>query len=869
MKGSYKANGPSRPQGQNKIPQGPSKDNRKFSNNRSTQRRYPPKCQFCDQIGHTAKSCPQLHSSGVTANCAHTSSQQDQKWLLDSAASHNITGDLANLTVHSEYDGTDEVVIGDGSGLAVSHIGSLTLNSPTRTFILRDTLCVPNICKNLISVHHFTSQNNVFLEFHPSHFLVKDPITGATLLRGACESGVYHFPNSLVGSSSKIVANVHERTSFDGWHKRLGHPSFKVVQSLVNHFSLPIMNNKMTSLCSSCSINKAHQLPFRPTSFQSHAPLDLIYTDVWGPAHCVGLEFSDENCVGLDGSRYYLIFIDHYTKYIWFYPIKAKSCVKSIFPQFKNLVEKRFQATIKSLYSDNGGEYISLKPFLSLHGISHYTTAPHTAQQNGVSERCHRHLVETGLTLLHAANLPLSYWPHAFHTATYLINRQPTPLLKNKSPFEALFGQKPNYLKLKTFGCICYPYTRPYNTHKLQPKSIPCVFIGYSLTQNAYRCLEPTTKRVYLSWHVLFDEAKTLASIGSSSSPSAPSSSNVVQPASVPVAQPSAAPVVSEPDSAADPSPPGNPSISSSPIFSNPSDHLNTSSLLAPCVTENNYESAPSPLSNSSHPVSPLGPIAIPPSRNRPTHSMTTRSMNNIFKPKQLNIVTKHPLPQSLEPTCVTQALSMPKWREAMSDELTALMRHGTWDLVPPPAGCNPVSCKWVFRVKRKANGLIDRFKARLVARGYHQRPGIDYTETFSPVVKPVTIRSVLTVAVMQGWTLRQMDVNNAFLHSQITEDVYMSQPPGFKDQSKPNHVCRLRKAIYGLNRLLGHGIQPLKMLLFILGFITLRPIPHFSFIEVAPLYVTYWFMWMTLCLLEMIQVLCNLLFSNLVLNFP
>jgi transposase InsO family protein len=457
---------------------------------------------------------------------------------------------LANLTVHSEYDGTNEVVIGDGSGLAV--IGSLTLNSPTRTFILRDTLCVPNICKILIFVHHFTSQNNVFLKFHPSHFLVKDPITGATLLRGACESGVYHFPNSLVGFYSKIVANVHDRTSFDGWHKRPGHPSFKVVQSLVNHFSFPIMNNKMTSSCSSFSINKAHQLPFLPTSFQSHAPLDLIYTDVWGHAHCVGLDFSDENCVGLDGSRYYLIFIDHYTKYIWFYHIKAKSCVKSIFPQFKNLVEKRFQTTIKSLYSDNGGEYISLKPFLSLHGISHYTTAPHTPQQNGVSERRHRHLVETGLTLLHDANLPLSYWPLAFHTATYLINRQPTPLLQNKSPFEALFGQKPNYLKLKTFGCICYPFTRPYNTHKLQPKSIPCVFIGYSLAQNAYHCLEPTTNRLYLSRHVLFDEAKTLASIGSPSSPSVSSSSNVVQPASVLVAQPSAALVVSEPVSAAD-----------------------------------------------------------------------------------------------------------------------------------------------------------------------------------------------------------------------------------------------------------------------------------------------------------------------------
>jgi hypothetical protein len=193
--------------------------------------------------------------------------------------------------------------------------------------------------------------------------------------------------------------------------------------------------------------------------------------------------------------------------------------------------------------------------------------------------------------------------------------------------------------------------------------------------------------------------------------------------------------------------------------------------------------------------------------------------MNNIFKPKQLNIVTKHPLPQSLEPTCVTQALSMPQWREAMSDELTTLMRHGTWDLVPPPAGCNPVSCKWVFQVKRKANGSIDRFKARLVARGYHQRPGIDYTKTFSPVVKPATIRSVLTVAVMQGWTLRQMDVNNAFLHGQITEDVYMSQPPGFKDQSKPNHVCRLRKAIYRLKQAPQAWYSTLKDALIHLGF--------------------------------------------------
>jgi histone deacetylase 1/2 len=165
---------------------------------------------------------------------------KDKNWLFDSVASHNITRDLSN----SEYDDINEVILGDGSGLVVSHIGSLALHSPNRTFLLSDTLCVPNLCKNLIYVHHLTKQNNVFVEFHPFHFLMKDTITGAILLRGACNDGIYTFSTLMVLVSSKKVANVHVRTSIYGWHKCLGHPSNKIVHSLVKSFSLLITPNK-------------------------------------------------------------------------------------------------------------------------------------------------------------------------------------------------------------------------------------------------------------------------------------------------------------------------------------------------------------------------------------------------------------------------------------------------------------------------------------------------------------------------------------------------------------------------------------------------------------------------------------------------
>jgi histone deacetylase 1/2 len=136
-----------------------------------------------------------------------------------------------------------------------------------------------------------------------------------------------------------------------------------------------------------------------------------------------------------------------------------------------------------------------------------------------------------------------------------------------------------------------------------------------------------------------------------------------------------------------------------------------------------------------------------------------------------------------------------------MDAEYDALMKNKTWHLVPPKKGSNIIDCKWVFKIKYNVDGTLDKYKGRLVAKGFNQRYGIDYEDTFSPVIKMSTIRTILAIDVSRGWCLRQLDVQNVFLHGVLEEEVYMKQPPGYVDKSAPHFVCKLDKALYGLKQ--------------------------------------------------------------------
>ncbi|KAK8943168.1 hypothetical protein KSP39_PZI009550 [Platanthera zijinensis] len=153
----------------------------------------------------------------------------------------------------------------------------------------------------------------------------------------------------------------------------------------------------------------------------------------------------------------------------------------------------------------------------------------------------------------------------------------------------------------------------------------------------------------------------------------------------------------------------------------------------------------------------------------------------------------------SPEPTCYTQAVRDPAWRAAMSSEFNALLRNGTWTLVPCQPHFNLIGCKWVFKLKQRSDGSIERHKARLVAKGFKQQPGIDCFDTFIPVIKITTVRLFLSLAVSSSWPIQQLDVSNAFLHGHLSETVYMEQPPGFSHPQYPDHVCLLRRSLYSL----------------------------------------------------------------------
>ena len=198
----------------------------------------------------------------------------------------------------------------------------------------------------------------------------------------------------------------------------MGHPTYNVLKLVLNKIRIPCSFSAL-SFCDSCKLGKHHQLPFVSHNIIAKRPLELIYSDVWGPSLTVSVK----------GFRYYIIFVDAYSRFTWLYPLKLKSDALPTFISFHKLVENQLQTKLKGIQIDNGGEFRAFLPYLQSHGIQPRFSCPYTHQQNGVAKRKPRHVAEMGLTLLAHAHMSLKFWKEAFQTAAFLINLLPSSSL--------------------------------------------------------------------------------------------------------------------------------------------------------------------------------------------------------------------------------------------------------------------------------------------------------------------------------------------------------------------------------------------------------------------------------------------------------
>jgi ribosomal protein L15 len=241
-----------------------------------------PICQLCGKEGHTVLKCYKRFDHSFTGipehksvSSATTSYGIDTNWYVDSGATDNITGDLDKLIMRDDYTGNDQIHTASGAGMEIQKIGQSIVHTPDRNLLLNNVLFAPEANKNLIFVHHFTSNNNAFIEFHPDFFLVKDQAK-KTLLRGRCKRGLYplqFIPPKQAFGVSKLPTSR--------WHSHLGHPAFPVVQQVLSRNQIPFVpESNKENVCDACQQGKSHQLPYPKYVSVSNNPLDLIFSDV-------------------------------------------------------------------------------------------------------------------------------------------------------------------------------------------------------------------------------------------------------------------------------------------------------------------------------------------------------------------------------------------------------------------------------------------------------------------------------------------------------------------------------------------------------------------------------------------------------------
>ncbi|KAI3759425.1 hypothetical protein L6452_07232 [Arctium lappa] len=494
---------------------------------------------------------------------------------------------------------------------------------------------------------------------------------------------------------------------------------------------------------------------------------------------------------------------------VWVFLIKHKYEASSHLVNFCNMVKTQFGKDVKRIRSDNGGEFTSgsMTDFYAQRGIILETTCSHTPQQNGVVERKHRHLLEMARSLKFEASLPTKFWGECVMTAAYIINRLPSKVIGFKTPFEILFKQKPSYEHMKVFGCLAYVRNTETKGDKFELRGRPGVFVGYPLVKKGYRVYDLSENKIITSRDVRFvEQIFPFAAAETQRNEDKGDGEEFFD-------------KLCDDDISPDDNGEENLGGDDTEVEADNDAGQNENHPIAEpedvTETEPEVQSAIPQDYGQREKRARAQPrrfedfvVNLPPSID-PTHAAHEKESSTVYPIANhisyKNFSKKHKaflsaISSNDEPKHFRQAAQHEKWREAMQKEIRALEENGTWTLEELPDGKRAIDSKWVYKIKYKSDGEIERYKARLVEKGFTQLEGIDFHDTFAPVAKLVTIRTLLTIATKRSWIIHQLDVNNAFLHGDLDEEVYMKIPEDFANANE-TRVCRLRKSLYGLRQ--------------------------------------------------------------------
>lgn len=641
------------------------------------------------------------------------------------------------------------------------------------------------------------------------------PSTGASDATSAqCHSGTCARSSDVTSASGvqeHVLDNVPNAMLL--LHQRMGHPDVKKVVQVIKDQALkvPITDAEQLAIknCETCKLGKATHRPFHRTVKDEHRAKELlerVHSDVWGPAPVTSR----------GGSRYLLNFVDNKTRFAITEPIKKKSDVPDKVIDYFRFVWAHKDKSTRFFVHDNAKEYSvsKVRTFLRENGTAVEMTAPASSEENGISERVHRSIIDKARCMLFEAGMPANMWAEAARHATDVYNMTPHSALDGRTPYELWTGKKPDLARLKVFGCAAYVLRE--GVSKLSPKVNQVVYLGQEPEHWCYRLYDPATQRLFASRNVTFNECKFPIKDKKEAA-----KNDVMEHVDGPDPFTVKKEDGEDGDNAGSDSDDGD--DEQMDVMDDEDEKYDDGDddgkAAAPLAAQRPVVPAYSSGVQGQRPLPPspqLGPVPI---YTSPPHAQQQRRRRNLQEehPSRISNRGNRGVPPLRygsnyvdvllsmtddEPRTYRDAMASNdkrQWQEATQREMDALHKNGTWILVDRPRDKHVITGKWVFRIKVKDDGTIDKYKARYVIKGFMQRPGQEFDETFAPVAQMKSLRVLLAIAAIKKYKLYQLDVTSAFLNGKIDKEIYMEQPEGFNDGT--DRVCLLKKSLYGLKQ--------------------------------------------------------------------